>query len=57
MFEWVITKYLQCREYQRGQTMTEYVLVLVTIAVAALVAFKTFGTTIGADVNSVASDF
>jgi len=56
MYEWVITKYVQCREYQHGQTMTEYVLVLVTIAIAALLAFKNFGTTIGTDVNTLASD-
>jgi Flp pilus assembly pilin Flp len=56
MFAWVITKYVQCREYQRGQTMTEYVLIMVTVAIASLVAFQSFGTTISVDVNSLAAD-
>jgi Flp pilus assembly pilin Flp len=57
MLEWSITKYVQFREFQRGQTMTEYVLVLTAIAIAALVAFKSLGSTISADVTSVAADF
>jgi Flp pilus assembly pilin Flp len=57
MFEWVLTKYVRCREFQRAQTMTEYVLVLVAIAVAALVAFQNFGSTISTDVNALAGEF
>ena len=56
MLEWSITKYVQYREFQRGQTMTEYVLVLTAIALAALVAFQNFGSAISTDVTSVAAD-
>ena len=34
------------REGQRGQGMTEYTLIIVLVAVAALVALKLFGTQI-----------
>ena len=47
---------VKARESRKGQTMTEYVLVLVTIAIAALVAYQKFGTTVSLDVNTIASD-
>ena len=56
MLSWVIRNYIRFDEFRRGQTMTEYVIVLVTIAVAAVVAYQTFGTTISSDVSTVASD-
>lgn len=56
MLEWIIREYLKCREFQRAQTMTEYVMVLSAIAIAALVAYQSFGSTISTDVVNVASD-
>jgi Flp pilus assembly pilin Flp len=56
MLRWAIRNFIRFDELRRGQTMTEYVIVLVTIAVAAVVAYQTFGTTISSDVTSVASD-
>ena len=56
MFTWVLRNYIRLDEFRRGQTMTEYVLVLVTIAIAALVAYQSFGTTINNDVTAVAGD-
>ena len=57
MSVWAIEKYVQCRKLQRAQTMTEYVLVLVTIAVVVLVAYQSLGNTISSDVTTLVSDF
>jgi len=56
MFEWVITNYVRLDKFRRGQTMTEYVMVLVTIAIAAFVAYQSFGSTVSTDVTSIAGD-
>ncbi len=34
------------REYQRGQTMAEYALILTAVAVVVFVGYQTMGTTI-----------
>ncbi len=39
----------------RGQTMTEYALILAAIAIVAIVAYTTLGTTIVSLVNKVIS--
>ena len=39
----------------KGQTMTEYALILAAIALVALAGFKTTGTTLNGAVNAVAS--
>jgi Flp pilus assembly pilin Flp len=41
------------RESSRGQTMTEYALVLLAVAIVVYASYQTFGTTISADVMSV----
>ncbi len=41
------------REVEAGQTMTEYALILAAIAIVAIVAYMTLGTTIVALVNKV----
>ncbi len=44
----MITKmFVKMHEYQRGQTMTEYALILAAVAVVVFVAYETMGTTIG----------
>lgn len=48
--------YVRFREVRRGQSMTEYALILATIAVAAFVAYQTLGTKISALATSVAAD-
>ncbi len=51
-----ITKmFLKVREYQRGQTMTEYALILAAVAVVVFIAYETMGTTIGSVLTSVDS--
>ena len=40
-------------EREDGQTMVEYGLVLVAVAIAALVAYKALGTRVGGFVNNI----
>lgn len=43
----IFTKmYVKAREASRGQTMTEYALILSAVAVVVFVAYQTMGTTI-----------
>jgi Flp pilus assembly pilin Flp len=37
---------VKIREYQRGQTMTEYALILAAVAVVVFVGYQAMGTTI-----------
>ena len=41
------------RKSAEGQTMTEYALIMAAIAIVAIVAYTTLGTTIGTLVNNV----
>ncbi|HKN13464.1 MAG TPA: Flp family type IVb pilin [Candidatus Binatus sp.] len=38
--------FVKVREYQRGQTMAEYALIMAAVAVVVFVGYKTLGTTI-----------
>ncbi len=38
--------FVKVREYQRGQTMTEYALILSAVAVVVFVGYQTMGSTI-----------
>jgi Flp pilus assembly pilin Flp len=52
----MITKmFVKMREYQRGQTMTEYALILAAVAVVVYVAYQTMGTTVGSVLTNVDS--
>ena len=44
---------VRLREYQRGQTMTEYALILAAVAVVVFVGYQTMGTDIGTLLTSV----
>jgi Flp pilus assembly pilin Flp len=49
--------YLQYRwRWTRGQTMTEYALILAAIAVVALAAYTALGSNISTQVNNLNSD-
>ena len=37
---------VRAREYQRGQTMAEYALILAAVAVVVFIGYQTMGTTI-----------
>jgi Flp pilus assembly pilin Flp len=42
-----ITKlFVRAREYQKGQTMAEYALIMAAVAVVVFVGYQTMGTTI-----------
>ena len=38
--------FVKVREYQRGQTMTEYALILSAVAVVVFIGYQTMGTKI-----------
>jgi Flp pilus assembly pilin Flp len=49
-----ITKmFVTVREYQRGQTMAEYALIMAAVAVVVFVGYQTMGTTITTLLSSV----
>ena len=45
--------FVKVREYQRGQTMTEYALILSAVAVVVFIGYQTMGTTIGSLLSTV----
>jgi len=45
--------FVRLREYQRGQTMTEYALILSAVAVVVFIGYQTMGTTVGTLLTSV----
>ena len=45
--------FVKVREYQRGQTMTEYALILSAVAVVVFIGYQTMGTTIGSLLTTV----
>ena len=48
--------FVKVREYQRGQTMTEYALILAAVAVVVFAAYQTMGTDIKNLAASVDTD-
>jgi Flp pilus assembly pilin Flp len=54
------TVYLKLRErvalLSRGQTMTEYALIMAAVAVVVFVIYQTMGTDIGTMVNGINTD-
>lgn len=44
--EALTTIFVKVREYQPGQTMTDYALIVAAVAVVAFVAYETMGSTI-----------
>jgi Flp pilus assembly pilin Flp len=47
--------FVRAQNMQRGQTMTEYALILAAIAVIVFVTYQTMGTSINTMVNKVNS--
>jgi len=48
--------YVKADEFARGQTMTEYALILAAVAVVVFAGYQTMGTTINALVTTVDAD-
>jgi len=46
---------VKVREYQRGQTMAEYALIMAAVAVVVFVGYQTMGTTMTTLLGSVDS--
>ena len=51
--KWLTRNYLVAREWSRGQTMTEYALILSAVAVVVYAGYKTMGTSITGLLTSV----
>ena len=49
----IIGAFVKVREYQKGQTMAEYALILAAVAVVVFVGYQTMGTTITTLLTSV----
>jgi Flp pilus assembly pilin Flp len=47
---------VKIREFPRGQTMTEYALILTAVAVVVFIGYQTLGTTIGPMLSLVDSN-
>ena len=45
--------YLRSAEFGRGQTMTEYALILAAVAVVVFAGYQTLGTTINSALSTV----
>jgi len=45
--------YVKVREYQRGQTMAEYALIMAAVAVVVFAGYQTMGTTITSLLSTV----
>ncbi len=45
--------YVQVREYQKGQTMTEYALILSAVAVVVFIGYQAMGTDIQTLLNKI----
>jgi Flp pilus assembly pilin Flp len=45
--------YVKVREYRKGQTMTEYALILAAVAIVVFITYEVMGQDIGVLVNSV----
>lgn len=48
-----IRTYVRVREWQKGQTMTEYALILSAVAVVVYLGYQTMGTTISSSLVTV----
>lgn len=53
MKDWFTKLYVKTNEWHRGQTMTEYALILSAVAVVVFVAYQTMGQDITALATSV----
>jgi len=51
--EKITRMFVKVREYQRGQTMAEYALILAAVAVVVFVGYQTMGTTITGLLSSI----
>lgn len=48
--------YVKAREWHKGQTMTEYAMILAAVAVVVLVTYEVFGQDVNALVKNIDTD-
>ncbi len=53
--DWLIRNYVVAREWRRGQTMTEYALILATIAAVVVSLYRTSGVIVSTLLGSIDS--
>jgi Flp pilus assembly pilin Flp len=53
MMNWLAKMYVKVREASRGQTMTEYALILSAVAVVVFIGYQTMGSDIGSLLTGV----
>ena len=51
--EFATKVFVKAREWHKGQTMTEYALILSAVAVVVFIGYQTMGTTISGLLNTV----
>jgi Flp pilus assembly pilin Flp len=51
----IIGMFVKAREFQKGQTMAEYALIMAAVAVVVFVGYQTMGTTITTLLSTVDS--
>jgi Flp pilus assembly pilin Flp len=51
--KWLTRSFLSAREWSKGQTMTEYALILSAVAVVVYIGYQTMGGDITSLLNSV----
>ncbi len=54
--EFLTKTWVRAREWHKGQTMTEYALILAAIAVVVFVTYQVMGNDIGVLVNKINTD-
>lgn len=52
----VLRMFVRVREWRRGQTMTEYALIMAAVAIVVFATYQAMGTDIGSLVSTVNSD-
>jgi Flp pilus assembly pilin Flp len=55
--EFLTRMFVRAREWHKGQTMTEYALILAAVAVVVFVTYEVLGQDINSLVQSIDSDF
>ena len=54
--EFLTRMMVKAREWRKGQTMTEYALILAAVAIVVFVTYQVMGNDIGSMVNKINTD-
>lgn len=53
--KWLTRVYVKATEWRKGQTMTEYALIMAAVAVVVFIGYQTMGSDVKAVLNSIDS--